>query len=167
LKGLLETATVIIEYLKGRPSGSRCVFCTAVGYNELIKHGHKPKICFGFAAFSVNKEPNGIVSFGAGSDHQYMEDVPNVVKGHYWLEVGGKIIDFSLMFLDDTVQMLDDISGIKTGEVLLSKSPVVSKLKNKPLIKLQKGAIAHHYNLKQVVDSELFFNKHGIKGIGH
>ena len=160
MKGIDEISTSLKELMNGKFSGSRCVLCTAFGYEELLKYGYEPKICFGFAAFSVNKEQHGIISFGEESDHKYMEEVPNVVKGHYWLMVGKNIIDFSLLFLEETRDMLDMVSGIKTGEVLLSNSPIVSPLKNKPLIKLQRGAIAHHYKIKQTVEPEHFFLKY-------
>ena len=83
-----------------------------------------------------------------------------MVKVHYGLMVVKKIIDFSLLFLEETRDMLDMVSGIKTCEVLLSNSPIVSPLKNKPVIKLQRGAIAHHYKIKQTVEPEHFFLKY-------
>lgn len=167
MKGIDGISSDLIEMMHNRTMASRCVLCTAFGYKELKKLGYDPKICFGFAAFSVNQERNGIISFGDESTNKYMEDAPNVVHGHYWLKIKDTIIDFSLLFLDQTRDMLDEISSIRTGPILISKKPIVKQNKNKPLIKLQRGAIAHHYNLKKIVKPGDFFNTfspgpHGI-----
>lgn len=160
MKGINGISSDLIEMMEHQTMASRCVLCTAFGYKELVKLGYDPKICFGFAAFSINQEPHGIMSFGDESTNKYMEDAPNVVHGHYWLRIKHTIIDFSLLFIEQTRDMLDEISGIRTGPVLLSTDPIVRANKNKPLIKLQQGAIAHHYNLKKIVKPGDFFDEH-------
>lgn len=131
-----------------------CAAMAYIGYKQLQLRGFEPTICFGNAFFSVNKSKFGIISFG---DHEHNELVTNgQVKGHYWLEYNGRIIDFTLLFLHDTVNEVNRLCPNEpTGPVNISTSPIVSRLKIKPYKELYKGKLGYCYDKKKINCEEI------------
>ena len=153
------------ETFKNKTMGSRCVYCAGIGYMELLKLGYDVKLISGFSAFSVNKTSAGLMSFGAESTHQYKMDHPEnqIFNGHFWLRVEQKIIDFSLPYLNETRDLLDKVSGVKTGAIEIDLNPIVPISKVKTLRALQEFQLGKHYKLDRVWTIEEFVNKFGLQ----
>lgn len=95
-----------------------CASLTRIGYDLLSKAGFPLRIAGGKAAFGINKGKWGIMDFGYSP---YFPAPGTAYIGHFWLVADEPewIIDFTLMFLKETMFTSDQERGLPRQPVNL------------------------------------------------
>lgn len=134
-----------------------CAFLTRIGHDLLSKAGFPLRIAGGKAAFGVNKGKWGIMDFGYSP---YFPAPGTAYIGHFWLVADEPewIIDFTLMFLKETMFTSDQERGLPRQPVNLRTNVIVPIRKLSSFDELMAGKMGWHYQEIPGRDKDLFLD---------
>jgi len=120
-----KVTTYIDNELKKFGFGGCCLIAARLGREALIEEGFEHvNVVKGHHAAGINKGPYGLISSAHLAEMDYSE---GNLHHHYWLDVQGRVVDFSHLRLHQKVKELDQESGIPSGPIKINTRPLVSK----------------------------------------
>ena len=143
VKTVNKVTSHVAKELKKLGYGGCCLFAARIGRELLIREGIDDVLVIkGDHAVAINKGPHGLLSSGNIAEKDLST---GKIGHHYWLEIQGRIVDFSHLMLHQKVKEIDQESKVLSGPIKINASPIVSKSLIKPLTTLKKYCEIGYY----------------------